>query len=573
MEITSFYFLIFYTVVLLLYYLVPKKAQWVLLAAANLAFYWLAGTKWLILYPLCGIAVTYLATWVMDRAAARNAEQAGVQNGKQEGTQNDRHAGFIRTLALLVDLTALFGVLIFLKYRNFGTGNAAAMENTAVSGFAVPLGLSFYTFTLVGYAVDVYTGIAERQTNFAKLVTYGMFFPVMVSGPIVSYRESGAQFTEPHRFDWDRVTRGMQRMLWGFFKKLVIAERAAVPANLIFNNYASYPGAYIWAGAVLFTIQLYCDFSGCMDIVIGIGETLGLVIPENFTQPFFSKSIAEYWRRWHITLGVWMRNYVFYPLLRTRFFTWLSKWSRKKLGRKGGKQLTTFSAMFILWLTVGLWHGGDVKYVIGSGLLHWAYIVIGELTLPFFQKIFPARWFGGKDADGTPRKAAKGADLFRIVRTFFLVNIGNVFFRAASAKDAVRMLQEGFAKWNPGVLFSTAAPEIAEAAEGAGVAAHTITGSVGTAAGGVMPGLWGGLGLDWPDMGVLVIAVGILFAVSLLEVLPDRKTGTARALRDRIAEKPLPVRWVIWFVLLFAVIIFGEYGPGYDSAAFIYQGF
>ena len=293
---------------------------------------------------------------------------------------------------------------------------------------------------------------------------------------------------------------------------------------------ASIPGAYIWFGAVMFTIQLYTDFSGCMDIVIGAAEALGIRLPENFAQPFFSRTISEYWRRWHITLGVWMRNYVFYPLLRTKGMMQLSRTLRKKLGKKAGKEITTILTMFVLWTAVGLWHGGDIKYVIGSGLLHWFYIVAGELTLPFWKKVLPALHI---------RMEGKGADFFRIVRTFILVNVGNVFFNAASAGDACAMLRLGVSRWNPQVL---------------------VNGSLLS------------LGLDWEDMAILAISVLVLFLVDLLSVLPDRQ-GNVMCVRDRIAERKLPVRWLFWLCLLFFVIIFGEYGPGYSSAAFIYQGF
>ena len=149
-----------------------------------------------------------------------------------------------------------------------------------------------------------------------------------------------------------------------------------------------------------------------MDIVIGLSETFGIVLPENFTTPFFAKNISEYWRRWHITLGVWMRDNVFYPLLRSTMIMGLGKVLKARLGKKKGKQYTTYVAMFILWLSVGLWHGGEMKYVIGSGLLHWAYIVIGELTLPFFTWLFAEKLH--------MNLKSKGADVFRVVRTFFL---------------------------------------------------------------------------------------------------------------------------------------------------------
>ncbi len=525
MEITSFYFLCFYALILPVYYIVPRKAQWVILLASSFAFYVFAGgNKWLILWPVSAIAVTYICTRCMG-------ETSSALPG-------------IRRTSMIFCVTILIGSLAVLKYMKFG------------GGVAIPLGISYYTFILTGYAFDVYNGIAPLEKNPAKLALYGLFFPTVVSGPIVIYRNDGAQYFAGHSFDYNKVTKGLQRMVWGFFKKLVISERAAVMANTIFDNYTQYRGAWIWIGAVMFTIQLYTDFSGCMDIVMGVAETFGFKLPENFRQPFFSKSISEYWRRWHITLGVWMKDYVFYPLLRSGLFMNMSRNMKKKLGKKAGKQITTFTAMFILWGAIGLWHGGDIKYVIGSGLLHWFYIVMGEVTLPFWKRVLPAMHI---------KMEGRGADLFRIIRTFFLVNIGNTFFRAASAGDAVHMLGRAFTTFNPQVMFS---------------------------------GAFLSLGLDWTEFTIFVVSVVIMFVVSVLEVTPVKSRiaaaaageavtacggksvsadgssgGTIMTVRDRIARHRIVTRWLIWFALLFFVIIFGEYGPGYDSSAFIYAGF
>ena len=312
-------------------------------------------------------------------------------------------------------------------------------------------------------------------------------------------------------------------MLWGFFKKLVIAERLGALVDTVYGSYTEYPGAYIWFATVCYAFQLYTDFSGCMDIVLGMSESLGIVLPENFQTPFFAKSIAEYWRRWHITLGVWMKEYVFYPVLRSPFFTKLNKAWREKFGKKKGKQYATFAAMFLLWLTVGIWHGGDWKFVIGSGLLHWLYIVLEELLEP------PCGRFMKKYRINP---SGRMVNALRILRTFLLVCIGDLFFRAASVGDAFAMLGRAVSVWNPEVLWNGALFE---------------------------------LGLDWIEMGIALLALLLLYGVSLLQ-----QKGSVR---DRIAVRALPVRWLIWYALIFAVILLGCYGPGYSAGEFIYQGF
>lgn len=511
MGITSFYFLCFFTAILILYYIIPGRLQWGLLLLCSIAYYLLSGNGMLILYPIASVTACY--------AGIRLLTAAPAEEGKR------------RRMILAVTVLVNIGILAVLKYVNFGIYTIDGIARIFGSSgeliksvdFLIPLGVSFYTFSLLGYVIDVYYGIAKPQENYLKLMLYGMYFPVVLSGPILKYREHGEQFFKAHTFDYRQVTRGLQRMLWGFFKKLVIAERLGILVDTVYGSYVEYPGAYIWFATVCYAFQLYTDFSGCMDIVLGMSESLGILLPENFQTPFFAKSVAEYWRRWHITLGVWMKEYVFYPVLRSPFFTKLNKAWREKFGKKKGKQYATFMAMFLLWLTVGIWHGGDWKFVIGSGLLHWIYVVLEEVLEPSCGRFM-------KKYRIDP--AGRTVNVLRILRTFFLVCVGDLFFRAASVGDAFAMLGKAASVWNPSILWNGALFE---------------------------------LGLDWMEMVIVLAALLVLYGVSLL-----KQTGSVR---DRIACRALPVRWLIWYALLFAVILLGCYGPGYSAGEFIYQGF
>lgn len=506
---TSFYFLCIYTAILLIYYLIPKKTQWIFLLLSSILYYLLSGNGILILYPLLACLIAYGGIRLIS-----GTESVGRKR-----------------IALFSVILFLVGALFILKYVNFGIHTVNGVAGLFGAGrevltgfkFLVPLGISFYTFSILGYVIDVYNGIAMPQRNLLKLTLYGMYFPSILSGPILRYREDGEQFFAPHPFSYKEVTFGLQRMIWGFFKTIVISERMRLIVDTVYGNYTDYAGAYIWLATVCYAFQLYTNFSGCMDIVLGMSQTFGLKLPENFDTPFLSQNISEYWRRWHITLGVWMKEYVFYPLLRTETFSRLSKRMREKFGKKRGKQLTTFIAMFVLWFTVGIWHGGNWKYVIGSGLLHWLYIVSGELLSPFFDKCM-------KRLSIDPKKG--WVDAFRVLRTFFLVNIGFVFFRADSTKDAFYMIKGAVSVWNPGIFFD---------------------GSIF------------GLGLDFIEFTIGIVSLLLLLMVSLLQ-----QKGSVR---ERIAGKRLPVRWVIWYALLFYTILLGYYGPGYSAAEFIYQGF
>lgn len=508
--VTSFYFLCFLLVVVIAYYVVPDKWQWGVLLLSSISYYLLSGNEILILYPIAACTVAWLCTWQMQKQSSPK----------------------VRRFFLIAAILLLIGVLFVLKYINFGihTVNGIAWlfggKAQLIQGFhfLIPLGISFYTFSVLGYVIDVYNGIADSQRNLLKLLCFGMYFPAILSGPIMKYREDGEQFFVPHKFEYREVTFGAQRMLWGFFKTLVISERMNLIVNTVYGDYYTYQGAYIWFATVCYAFQLYTNFSGCMDIVLGMSQMLGIRLPENFETPFFSKTISEYWRRWHITLGVWFKEYVFYPLLRSSLFMKLAKNLKKKFGKKRGKQLTTFLAMFLLWFAVGIWHGGDWKFVIGSGLLHWLYIVTGELLEPVGAWIFAKTGIKGQ---------GKAMNAFRVARTFFLVNLGFMFFRADRLWDALHILRASVQVWNLKVLFSS---ELFA------------------------------LGLDWIEFVIAVVSLLILLVVSWFK-------NRGVLIREKIAEKKLPIRWAIWYALLFYTILLGYYGPGYSAAEFIYQGF
>lgn len=275
MGITSFYFLCFFACILAVYYIIPGKCQWPFLLFCSAAYYLLTDNGLLILYPLVSVAVCYGGIRVLS------------------GTEDVRKRKLALTGVLLVNI----GILFVLKYINFviytvnGIAGLTGRQGTFLQGWdlLVPLGVSFYTFSLLGYVIDVYYGIAVPQRNFGKLALYGMYFPAMISGPILQYRECGEQFFERHVFDYGKVTRGMQRMLWGLFKKLVISERLRMLVDTVYGSHEAYPGAYIWVATICYAFQLYTDFSGCMDIVIGMSESFGITLPENFRTPFLQR--------------------------------------------------------------------------------------------------------------------------------------------------------------------------------------------------------------------------------------------------------------------------------------------
>ena len=486
MGITSLYYLLFFCIVFIIYYCLPLKIRWIVLLVGSLSYFLLSDEIYLIVYPVATIFVTWIC--------ARKIESLDPENdaGKRK---------LYLMLALLCDL----GVLGVLRYLRLGIPS--------------PLGISFYTLSIISYLLDVYYGIEKAEKNYFKLLLFGTFFPLLISGPIIRYKDTGKKLCEGQRFDYKKLTYGAQRVLWGFFKVLVISERLAVISDTIFNDHTSYQGLYVIIAAVCFTFRLYTNFSGSMDIVMGLALTLGIELPENFKRPFFSKTVQEFWQRWHITLGEWLRDYVFYTTLRSKVFIALNARFKEKYGKKKGKNLTTYLAMMILWLIAGIWHGGALNYIFGVGLLQGIYIIIGEMI---------------KNGSKKPEKKRNVSifDIFRRIRTFALMSLAFLFFRASSLKVGFDMIGQLFSRWNPEVLY-----------DGSLLA----------------------LGLDIKNVAILAVSLIILLAVSLLQ--------EKESICDRLSRLNIVIRWGILFAGLFAVIIFGSYGPGYDAAEFIYQGF
>ena len=417
MTITSISFFVIVAVLIILFYVLPHQCQKILLLLATIVFCLSTGGISMIVTLFFSIITTWAGSLLIEKAVTLRKKRVVL--------------GF--TLILNI------GILFSTKYINFFVYTGRILAN--IFNFQIqlneitilaPLGLSFFMLQVIGYLIDVYRGVVVAQKNFLTYALFASYFPQLVQGPINRYGEIIESLTSPKTFDYNKLMYGLQRMLWGLFKKLVIAERLTVIANTIYTDFEKYKGLYIIYGTVCFAFQLYADFSGAIDIVLGCSEALGIKMAENFNNPFLSRSISEYWRRWHITLGTWMKDYVFYPLLRSKLFMNLGMKSRKLFGKKRGKNMTTYLGMFFLWFTVGIWHGGAWKYIIGSGLLHYFYIVSGQLLHPVFHKIVLIF---------NINKECILYKCFEIVRTFLLVCIGFVFFRASSTSVALQMLR------------------------------------------------------------------------------------------------------------------------------------
>ena len=411
MSITSVEFLALIVVLLILYWNISRRFQWILLLISSVIFYVLNAPVFTLIYIGISVVSVYYATMYFEK------------DGK------NKKAVLVGTLVIVL------GILAVLKYTNLFVGTLFMLLKIPYArvNWIAPLAISFYTLQLVAYTLDCYWGVAGKaEHNILKLLLYTIYFPQMVSGPISRFSELGIKLFEEHKFDVDRFIYGLKRIGIGLVKKMFIATKFKMIADAIYGNPASFAGVWIWLGMFMFTIELFADFSGCMDIIIGVSLCFGIELKENFNAPFLANTVQEFWQRWHITLGAWLRDYIMNPLLKSAWFIKFGNKSKKVFGKKVGKKIPVYVAMLFVWTAMGIWHGNSIKYVIGEGLWFWFIIVIGNIFEPVFKKVLEKLHIG---------KDNRLMNLFRITRTFVLVSIGNVFFRAESFMKGIEMIR------------------------------------------------------------------------------------------------------------------------------------
>lgn len=392
MSLTSVWFLLFAAVLVVLYYLIPKKLQWPLLLVFSLAFYCICGVK-SILYIGITATTVYIAAQLLqhihDTQSACFREQkpdkATKAHIKAKNTKK-------RRIVLVLTLVINFGLLGVFKYANFALEqinrlmeSLGGTQKFGEVSLIVPLGISFYTFQSMGYLIDVYWQKVKAERNYAKTLLFVSYFPQITQGPISNFTQLSETLFTPHEFHYDNYVRGGSRMIWGFAKKIVLADMLAPYVQSVFQNYTAYTGLTAFLGALFYAIQIYADFSGYMDIACGLSRILGIRLTENFDRPYFSKSIAEYWRRWHISLGAWFKNYLYYPIAVSKWNQKLGKAAKNHIGKHFGQTLPASIALVVVWLTTGLWHGASWGYVVWGGL-NGVFIIMSLWLEPVYQK-------------------------------------------------------------------------------------------------------------------------------------------------------------------------------------------
>lgn len=519
------YLLVFLGSTVLCYYLVPLKHRWVVLLTASAAFYWIS-CRWLIaVLPLTTVPLYFGTLRVEQHRQDFKRRKADLDHAARKELKFQMEHRNRHLLAALCCLA--FGILFFTKYFNFAAGNLNLLlrqfSNAQIPQLhlLMPLGISFYTLSAVSYAADVSHGVCHAQTNYWKLLLFLLFFPVITEGPICRYSQLGEQVTEGHPFNYRSFCFGLQLIVWGLFQKVVLADRLDQFVGNIFSNHQLYSGGVILFAIVAYTFQIYMDFSGCVDIARGSAELFGVMLPENFRRPFFATSVNDFWRRWHITLGAWLRDYIFYPLSMSHPFQTLSAHSRKHMNAYYASTVPALIALLAVWFGNGIWHGAAWKYVC-YGLYYYVITAVGMLLDPAF-----ARMRKSLHLDSSRR----GFHLFQVLRTFVLVNLGMMIFRADSLSAAWNMFQS---------ISRPYAGSLTQVMQNQGLPA----GQALIAAGGAI----------------------LVFFVSLY-----RERGVD--LRGSIAAKPVSVRWGIYITAVLLVLIAGAYGPGFGAVDFIYAQF
>ena len=480
MLFNSVSFLIFFPIVVMGYFIIPEKFKNHWLLAASYYFY----MSWQPVYALLilfSTVTTFYCAVLIDRAETQKQKK----------------------IYLAVNILVNIAILCYFKYFNFIVDSLLAVfPSLSISrnnNLLAVVGISFYTFQSLGYSIDVYRGKVEREKNFLTYALFVSFFPQLVAGPIERSANLLPQMHKSHKFDYDRITDGLVMMGWGFFKKLVVSDGAALIVNTVYNDVQEFTGIQLIAATVLFAFQIYGDFSGYSDIAIGAAKVIGFDLMRNFRHPYFSQNVSEFWRNWHVSLSGWFMDYVYIPLG----------------GSRKGK-VRTYINLFITFLVSGLWHGASWNFVIW-GAVNGAYNVIYRAL------------FGAKEAErrrlkkeGKLPRQNSAVKVLKAVGTFILIDFTWIFFRANNWSDAVYVLTNLFS--DIGLIFSSG--YISTAMEAIGYATHN-----GTA---------------------IVISIVIMLLVEKWEGKGE--------LVDRINRCAAPVRWAVYYGIVLMILFFGHFG-------------
>ena len=522
------YLAVFLPIAIILFSVAPKKTRKYVLAVESCLFFWMI-SGWLIAYLVLSAVSVYGFGILLEKIL--DSKKAAVKSAEKEEKKKIKKA-YVRKTRLVLAAAAVIhiGGLLVIKYSAFAAVNINSLLklcNTElrlnIPHLIMPIGISFFTLQAVSYLVDVYRGKICADRNFLRLFLWISFFPQIVEGPICRYSQTANQLWNVEGLKFNNLTLGLQRILYGMMKKIVVADRLDPLVKNVFTDFRDYEGGVIAVAAICYTVQLYMEFSGTMDVVIGSAQIIGINMPENFKRPFFSKTISEFWKRWHVTLGEWLKDYVFYPITMAKPMQKLTKSARKKLGNHFGPLVAGSIALFCVWLVNGLWHGAAWSFIF-FGMYHFSLILLGKLFAPLTEKI-------NEKLHVNPK--SKPYAVMQIIRSDILIVIGELFFRANGLKAGMYM----FKKLITDFSFSTFNKE-----------------------------LFVKLGVDFSDLLIVGVTVAIVFVISIIN-----EKGIC--VREELKKKNIVLRWTVLYGLIMYIVIFGAYGLGYMPMDPIYANF
>lgn len=532
MAISSYYSLSYLLVLLPVsvgcYGVLPQRVRRLALLVFNCVFFWAISGKLILFLLLSTLSIHHIGLWLSTIQQEGDSQLRSCPKEDRKALK----AQFLRKQRYVLAFGGVLylGVLLVLKYSPFFAANFNSLFRLlglpfglSVPSFLLPIGISFYTLQAMGYLFDVYRRKIPADQNLLRLALFMSFFPQIMEGPICRYSQTAQRLWEAPKLQYSNLLLGGQRILFGMMKKMVVADRLNLLVENVFTNYTVYDGFVVALAGIGYTIQLYMDFSGTMDIVLGSGQLFGISLPENFQRPFFSKTISEFWKRWHITLGAWFKDYLFYPLSLSKPLKKLTSWGRKRLGNHFGPLLGGSIVLFWVWVCNGLWHGAGWQYLF-FGMFHFVLIAGGNAIEPAASALAKKAHIN---------RSALPYRCFQIFRTSLLVCVGELFFRANGLRAGLTMFQKIFTGFSlsslkSGVLFT--------------------------------------YGMDVQDYCILLVTLLIIFAVGLLQ-----EKGVA--IRERLSKSHVVIRFAAAYGLILFIVIFGAYGIGYLPVDPIYAAF
>ncbi|MDO4619773.1 MAG: MBOAT family O-acyltransferase [Lachnospiraceae bacterium] len=517
-------FILFFAAFILIYFVMQASLiRRGLILAANLFFYYyMSGIGALVI--LIGTSlIVYFGSFMIGIIYINFERNTAEMTRKEKKAELKGYKGRAR-IFLILSIVLVLAILLYVKIGGLmHFTRVTSVLDLRPGKLLVPLGLSYYTFSCIGYLLDIYWRKTRFDLNYFDLLTGMSYFPIIVQGPIANYGKLFKQFKKLPKFNFERVCFGLQRMIWGFFKKLVIADRLTMYSTTIFGSVGDYAGIEIIIAAVFNALAIYADFSGCMEIVIGASEVLGITLEENFRQPFFARTAAEFWRRWHITLGTWFKDYVYTPIAMSRFFMRRAMKAKERYGAFAAQLAQGVIPLMVVWLLTGLWHGTGMDYIVWG--LYWGVlIVLGMVFEPVSAAL--ASFFH------TDREAP-GYQFLQMARTFVIFCIGRMLTATGTLAGFGLAVERIFAEIRIWVLFD---------------------GSLFTH------------GLDQKDWYVAMFGILVMLIV---DILHERSVQ----LRRTIASQPLLFRWLLYILPILFILVYGIYGAGYDATSFAYGGF